>query len=423
MKRKILSMIVSAIMCISLLPAFASADDVVVGNETVRFEAENYVPGGNRVDDGDASKWSGGKAAGSIAVNASIEVENAGIYDISVKWGNRFGDNRNVELKVNDTVLFSGQTGITYSTAVRTYTAELNAGVNTISVSSPDNVMSNFRIDYFEISVSDVTVINGETVRLEAEDYCDGTATTEEDAKWSGGAVLRSKPVKATVYVAKPGVYTVNVRWGSKYSDARTVELKIGDNVVFSGDTGIRYTASVQSFAVELSAGLNDITITSPANNLGNFYIDYIEFSAVENLVQLPKDSTIKIEAEDYADVTPETISTSHQLSGGYRVTNGNIEVNVYAEESGVYQIVAAWGSKDGNSAPAVLLDGVATDVKSSLAYWKSAVAHGNVTLKKGINSIKIAKGTKLWVDYIKISPAPICFKYTILQRHYCICL
>ena len=408
MKRKILSVIISIAMCMALLPTFVfAADGEVVGDETIRFEAENYAPGGNRVDDGDASKWSNGKAAGSIAINASIEVETAGVYDISVKWGNRYGDNRNVELKVNEKVLFSGQTGITYSTAVRTYTTELSAGTNTISISSPNNVMSNFRIDYFEISPSSVSVLNNNTLRLEAESYPDGTLYTNEDAGFSNGLVARSTKMRASIYVAYPGVYKVDARWGNSLGDNRNVELKVNENVLFSGQTGIKYGVSVQSFAVELSKGISTITIVSPDNNIGNFWIDYIEFSPVTNLVTLAKEATVKIEAEDYTSGTPETINTAYNLSGGYRVLNSDIEVNVYAEEAGTYEIKAAWGSKDGNTSPVVMLGGVATDVKATFAYWKTAVTHGNVTLNKGINSIKIAKGSKLWVDYIKISPAP----------------
>ena len=407
MKRKILSILAAMTFLASLIPAAVSAEDAIAfDGSTLRIEAEDCegVPAGNiRSEAWNSANTYSGSAVGNTDISFSIDVAAAGLYKMSLQLENQYGD-KTVEVQMNGETIFNGATSVGWAKlGAQVFDLELDKGINSFTIIHANNV----RYDYVEFEASSVPTLSG-TLRLEAEDYTVASAATEEADKWSGGKVVRSSPMSTSLYVAEPGVYKVDVKWGSKYSDTRLVELKVGDNVLFSGDTGIKYGAQVQSYSVELEAGLSSLSITS-SQTLGNFYIDYVEFSPITNLVQLPKASTIKIEAEDYGSGEKETITNALTLSGGYRAINSDIEVNVYAEEAGTYEVTAAWGSKgEHNTEPVVIIDGVATDVKSFNGWWKSGVAHGNVTLKKGINRIKVAKGEFLWVDYIKISPAKV---------------
>ena len=419
MKKKILSMIVAAVMCISLLPmaAFADTTELVVGDETTRFEAEDFVGSGNRVTDPDkeTSRFSNEKAAGSIAVTANITAANAGVYDMSVKWGNRFGEDRNVELAVNGKVLFSGQTGFTYTYQVQSFTVELNEGTNTVTLTSPDNNLSNFRLDYFEFTrAADVVTITDKTVRFEGEDYnSNPNGTVEESSSYSGGKRALAAAMSLSFNCPEEIAANITIKWGTKGGNSSS-NFKV-NGVTYATQPNKYWQDLTQSFIITLPAGANSIEVTRSGDML---WLDYVEVAPIKNIVNLAAGKTITLEAEDYADVEGEATARPYNYSGGKRVTitNGTVEANVYAEEAGVYEIKAAWGAGQGNPKPKLVVNGVATDVKSEFSYWKSAVKHANVNLNKGINNIKIAKGDKLWVDYIKISPVPTLSKSAKLR-------
>ncbi|MBQ7574819.1 MAG: hypothetical protein IJT23_11275, partial [Clostridia bacterium] len=276
MKKKLISAFVSAALFVATLPAIALADEpvTVLDGRTVRIEAEDYVAAGNKVNDSVTGRYSNDKAAGSCAVNISVNVPVAGTYTMAVAWGNQYTDNTGFSLTVNENLIYSGKTGKTYGAVAQCFTVDLDAGVNTIAIAQP----SQGRVDYLEF-----TVLNSvNTVRLEAEDYAISRSASD---KASNGKFVGNSTFSTSFNVPEAGKYIINPALGtsSGTGGSVTMQLDSGEPIVQTVDATWGSFRKTYEYEVELHKGINTFAVTQSTAR-----VDYIDFVPVATPTPTP---------------------------------------------------------------------------------------------------------------------------------------
>lgn len=251
-------------------------------DSTLRLEAEAKDADGNyKYNVGEwSSLYGDGSSVFNAVINANFVAMDAGCYFMTIRWGNKLGDDKTSDITLNGEQIYSGYTGSGGEKLnTKTFAVNLKRGVNNVSTTFGGNII----IDYIEFSPMPNVGISGSTLRLEAEDYAVGSWQGIEKFE-DGTALIYSTGMKAE-FAAKAGEYIMNVESGNFNWNTNALAIKINDEEVYnkysgktSGSLAQGCTVTNQA-VVTLKEGLNTIEIPS----VGNVAIDYIEFSKDAN--------------------------------------------------------------------------------------------------------------------------------------------
>ncbi len=391
-------------------------------------------------------------------VDYTVYVDEAGTYDISWAFNGESYDDMPAACKVNGgdkkaIYLDNAASGAWNVMNTVTFTADLNAGINTILVSGTLESYSNWaNADYILVAPH----VDVETVRYEAEDagiFNGINVTTDNAGNCSEGAAIGStenqigaadidaewsnvKYAEFTVEAPKKGTFGLEIAYYG--DDDKTVAYQVngGDivelavpNVQEDHAWNVIHTVVAN---IELNEGTNTIRLTGTLNGIGWINYDYIEIGEPFEIEEEEPEPTHTRYESELAELHDVRIATDNagKCSNGKAVgsTENSIdfaEINedwsnvkhvdytVTVEADGIYEVIFAYYGDDDKVVAYKINDGENVELslpRLSGGTWD--IIHKvpvMMELKAGENHIKTSgtlNGGWINYDYIDVSLA-----------------
>jgi alpha-galactosidase len=239
-----------------------------------RHEAENAtisqgVVEANHLNFSGTGFVNGDNVAGSY-VEFTVNAATAGTASLSIGYANGTATNRPADISVNGTVLaantpFSG-TGSWDAWEIRTLTARVNAGTNTVRVTAT-TANGNPNLDYL-----DAVVTAPPPVVYQAEGCTVSQGVVESNhLDYTGVGFVNTDNVVGSyvecgVWAWVPGTSTVAIRFANGTTASRPMDLTVNGALVATpafGPTANWDTWSTTTVTVTLTAGTNKVRLTA----------------------------------------------------------------------------------------------------------------------------------------------------------------
>ena len=349
MKKKIISLFISAALCISVLPVAVLADTTYTlqAGKELKIEAEDIDTEGTELA---SSLYSGGVSMRYSTLETTFDVKETGQYQLLVVWGAPTAAAR-TKVLIDGTEKFSERFDAYWGGGQST-TVTLTQGPHTMKVVR-NSTSQDTLVDYIKI-LPVPTVTSSQSCTLEAEDYRIGWekaryfTTSEESVVGSLFNNNNTNPdasqFNTTINVADEGDYTVSLRTGWYYQnnsqnfkpDDITVNIAGGTPSSFaagypstgkwdkptswsSHETGLSLTSPV---TVHLTAGEHNIQFKLPFRAI----VDYVVIEPVPAPAVSATEGNKTQDGNKYMtfDATPANVEAADVTDCGFAFVNTN---------------------------------------------------------------------------------------------------
>ena len=391
-------------------------------------------------------------------VDYTVYVEETGTYDISWAFNGESYDDMPAAYKVNGgekkaLSLDNAASGAWNVMNSVTFTADLNAGINTILVSCTLESYSNWaNADYILVAPH----VNVETVRYEAENaaiFNGINVTTDNAGNCSEGAAIGStenqigaadidaewsnvKYAEFTVEAPKKGTFGLEIAYYG--DDDKTVAYQVnGGDIVELAVPNVQEDHAWNAIHtvvanIDLNAGTNTIRLTGILNGIGWINYDYIEIGEPFEIEEEEPEATHTRYESELADLHNVQIATDNagKCSNGKAVGSTENSINfadinedwsnvkyvdhtVTVEADGIYEVIIAYYGDDDKVVAYKINDGENVELTlPRLAGGTWDTIHKvpvMMELKAGENHIKTSgtlNGGWINYDYLDVSLA-----------------